>query len=157
MLKWDELSDVLIDVELTLNNRPLSYVEDDIDMPILTPNVMMFGQHNCVPDEDPDDIDDRDLRNLQNCKNNIWNRWRNEYLRGLREQHNLSHKEKPTVLNVGDVMLIKGESRNRAKWKIGIVTKLIIGRDAIVRGAVLRAGRDHLERAVQHLYPMELQ
>ena len=85
MLNWDELSEVLIDVELSLNNRPLSYVEDDIDMSILTPNVMMFGQHNCVPDEDADDIDDRDLRKraryLKNCKNKIWNRWRNEYIR----------------------------------------------------------------------------
>ena len=26
----------------------------------------------------------------------------------------------------------------------------------VVRGAILRAGRDHLERAVQFLYPLEL-
>ena len=41
-------------------------------------------------------------------------------------------------------------------WKYGIVTKLISGRDGVIRGAKLRAGKDHLERAVQHLYPMEL-
>ena len=54
-------------------------------------------------------------------------------------------------------MLIKGEERNRAKWKFWIVTNLIRGQDGIVRGAILRAGRDPLERAVQHIYPMELQ
>ena len=47
-------------------------------------------------------------------------------------------------------------TRVHAKWKIGIVTKLIIGKDKVVRGAKLRAGKDHLERAVQHLYPLEL-
>ena len=33
---------------------------------------------------------------------------------------------------------------------------MIYGRDEIVRGAILRAGKNDLERAVQHLYPMEL-
>ena len=31
-----------------------------------------------------------------------------------------------------------------------------MGRDGIVRGAKLRAGKGVLERAVQHLYPLEL-
>ena len=53
-------------------------------------------------------------------------------------------------------MLIKGDEKNRCKWKIGIVTTLITGRDGEIRGARLRAGRSYLERAVEHLYPMEL-
>ena len=53
-------------------------------------------------------------------------------------------------------MLIKGEEKNRSKWKMGIVTSLITGRDGEVRGATLRAGRAYLERGVEHLYPMEL-
>ena len=28
MLKWKELEEILLDVEVTLNNRPLSYIED---------------------------------------------------------------------------------------------------------------------------------
>ena len=53
-------------------------------------------------------------------------------------------------------MLIKGEERNRGKWKIGIITNLISGRDNIVRAARLRAGKAHLERAIQQLFPLEL-
>ena len=160
LLSREELEDVLIDVELCLNNRPLSYVEDDIDFPVLTPNTMMFGQRYNLPEEDADNEPDRDLRKraryLQRCKEHMWNRWTNEYLRGLRERHDLTHDEQSNVINVGDVMLIKGEQRNRAKWKIGIVSRLISGNDGVVRGAVLKSGRDTLERAVQHLYPMEL-
>ena len=33
LLRWNELQEVLLDVEITLNNRPLSYVEDDVQMP----------------------------------------------------------------------------------------------------------------------------
>ena len=36
-LSWDELQDVLLDIEVTLNNRPLGYQEDDIELPALTP------------------------------------------------------------------------------------------------------------------------
>ena len=160
-MSWDELTEVLLDVELSLNNRPLGYVEDDVQMPILTPNVLTFGHPNHVPEEDVCDIEDTDLRKraryIRECKSKLWSRWSNEYIRSLRERHNLTHDGKLNHINIGDVMLIKGEERNRAKWKIGIVTKLIRGRDEIVRGAILRAGKDHLERAVQHLYPMELQ
>jgi transposase InsO family protein len=35
-LTWDELSEVLLDVEIQINRRPLSYVEDDIQLPNLT-------------------------------------------------------------------------------------------------------------------------
>ena len=160
-LTWNELIDVLLDVELTRNNRPLSYVGDDVQMPILTPNVMLFGQPNYLPDHDMDDIDDRDLRKrvrlLNTCKMKIWNRWSNECTKGLRERHSLKHHGKTNTLNIGDVMLIKGKEKNRGHWKFGIIQDLIKGRDGIVRGAKLKAGKLTLEQAVQHLYPLELQ
>ena len=46
--------------------------------------------------------------------------------------------------------------KNRGKWKIGVVTDLIKGRDGIVRAAKLRVGASCIERAVQHLFPLEL-
>ena len=36
------------------------------------------------------------------------------------------------------------------------MTKLIKGRDGVVRTIRLRAGKSYLERACQHLYPIEL-
>ena len=43
-LTWAELQDVLLDVEVALNNRPLSYVEEDVQLPLLTPNMLQFGR-----------------------------------------------------------------------------------------------------------------
>ena len=37
-----------------------------------------------------------------------------------------------------------------------IVQEFIKGKDVIIRGAKLRAGKSYLERPVQHLYPLEL-
>ena len=53
-------------------------------------------------------------------------------------------------------MIIKSDERNRGKWKLGIVEKLIPGRDQVVRAVRLRAGKSYLERPVQHLFPLEL-
>ena len=84
LLSWQELEEVLVDVEITLNDRPLSYVEDDVALPILTPNSMMFPTTNILPDLQPHHIADVDLRHrakhLRQCKDAMWKRWSNEYL-----------------------------------------------------------------------------
>ena len=39
-----------------------------------------------------------------------------EYLVALREKHNLKNKDKNLKINVGDVVMIKGEEKNRGHW-----------------------------------------
>ena len=159
-LTFKELQDVMLDIQLVLNNRPLSYCEDDIQLPMLTPNMMIFGKANYLMELSPEDIEERDLRKrakyLKKCKDALWQRWKREYMRALRERHNLTHDGKEKELRRGDVMLIKGDEKNRGLWKIGIVEQLIPGRDGVVRGVKLRAGKSFMERPIQFLYPLEL-
>ena len=49
-LSFEELKEVFLDVEIALNGRPLSYVEDDAKLPVLTPNSMLFSQPNILPE-----------------------------------------------------------------------------------------------------------
>ena len=72
LLSWMELQEVLLDVEVALNNRSLDYVEDDIQMPILTPSSLLHIQPNVLPELE-----------LSKCKDAVWSRWTKEYLRGL--------------------------------------------------------------------------
>jgi len=159
-LRWSELEEVLLDIEVALNNRPLSYVEDDVQMPLLTPSAMLFGQPSQLPEQEPDTIEDVDLRKraryLRKCKDALWTRWQTEYLKALRERHNMKSNARETTLKPGDVMIIKSDERNRRKWKLGIVDQLFEGRDGVVRGVRLRAGKSYLERPIQHLYPLEV-
>ena len=158
-LTWEELADVLLDIEITLNNRPLSYIEDDLQNPVLTPNSLMFVSSNVLPEMQPHRVDDRDLRKrvkfLKRCKEVVWKRWRNEYIRGLRERH-IMLEGKPHTLSFGDVVIIKSDERNRGEWPLGIVEELYEGKDGIVRAVKLRAGKNFMERPIQHLYPLEL-
>ena len=155
-LNWNELEDVLPDVEVTLNNRPLDYVEDDVQLPLITPNTMQFIGTTMLPEKESH----RKLRDLhkraeylKRCKDHMWKQWTNEYLRGLQERHNL---RKGITFAVRDVVMIHSEDRSRGKWPLGIIEALYTGRDGVVQGAKLRAGSGHIERPVNHLYPLEL-
>ena len=53
-LFWKELEEMLLNVEVTLNNQPLCYVEDDVQLPVLTSSAM-FGQPKPLTDEDLDE------------------------------------------------------------------------------------------------------
>ena len=49
-LRWSKLEEVLLDVEINMNNRPLTYIEEDIQRPILTPNSMILGRDTNMVD-----------------------------------------------------------------------------------------------------------
>ena len=52
--------------------------------------------------------------------------------------------------------MIKGESKKRGKWKIGIISELFQGKDDHIRDARVKTPRDYLGRPIQLLYPPEL-
>ena len=68
----------------------------------------------------------------------------------------ICRKENRPTLAIRDVVIIKAEKRNRNLWRLGIVTEIFKGKDKVVRAAKIKCGKSELERAVQHLYPMEL-
>ena len=55
----------------------------------------------------------------------MWNRWTKEYVRGLRERHNLKHGDRKPSIAEGDVVLVQGE-KDRNYWKLGIVKELYL-------------------------------
>ena len=61
-LNWWEFSEIITDIEVALNGRPLSYVKDDHQLPVLTPNSLLYPQSNVIPDLDVHHIDEHDLR-----------------------------------------------------------------------------------------------
>ena len=50
ILTWEELSEVILDVEVTMNNRPLTYQEEVFQLPPLTPNSLLFSNSNYLPE-----------------------------------------------------------------------------------------------------------
>ncbi|XP_028419027.1 uncharacterized protein LOC114544609 [Dendronephthya gigantea] len=159
-LEWSELEDVVLDIEVTLNNRPLGYVDEDIQQPVLTPNSMLQINPNSLPELEAHRIEDANLKRrakfLKRCKQTMWNRWSREYIRSLRGQHRQTGQKCSDHPKVGDIVIVQEENQPRNRWKLAMVTRLISGRDNVTRGAVLKTGKGTLERPIQHLYPLEL-
>eukprot|EP00794_Sanderia_malayensis_P001492 gene1492-biopygen1236 len=159
-LSFDELKELLLDVEMTMNNRPFSYIEDDLQLPVLTPNMMLLSDKNVLLQFDASEMKDGDLRKrakyLSKCRD-LWKRWKTEYVRSLRERHNMKSRNQDKQIAIGQIVMIHGEEKNRGVWKIGVIEQLTQGRDGIVRAVRLRTGKNKIERAVQMWYPLELQ
>ena len=85
-MTYNELGEILLDVEINMNNRPLAYVEDEIQLNVLTPNSMIFGRDvktiNSTAEGDSDEWKKR-KRYVQRCKENAWKRWKHECLAAL--------------------------------------------------------------------------
>ena len=83
-------------------------MEDDVQLPLLTPNSMLTINPSYLPEEA------------------LWNRWSREYVRSLREQRRRAGGEQTPYPTVGDVVIIKGEKKNGNTWKLGIIIELIM-------------------------------
>ena len=100
------------------------------------------------------------VRYLSRKKDHFWTRWHREYLVDLREYHRLNCVEPDRVARVGDVVLVHQENTSRSSGKVGVIKKLIVGRDEKVRGAqvkIIAKGKPvYIDRPVQKLYPLEV-
>ena len=170
-LTYDELLTALVEVEMVLNSRPLTVVSaEDLEEP-LTPSHLIVGYRlreapdpQC-PDHDEFEVDSdiatKRARYLNRTISQFWQRWRKEYLVGLREMHcQPKRKSHAPRIAVGDVVIILDE-QPRAMWKLGIVEELLIGADGENRAAVLRVSNQGraskcLRRPVQRLYPIQM-
>ena len=110
-LSWTELTEVLLDIEITLNNRPLTYMEEDVQLPPLTPNLLLFINTNVLLELAPYHLEEKNIRKrakfLQQCKRAVWKRWTTKYLRALREQHRLKSGGTGRTITEGEVVIIK--------------------------------------------------
>ena len=77
-------------------------------------------------------------------------------MKSLRERHRLQEVKGIRAPAVGEIVILKGEEKNRNLWKLGKVVELIHGRDGVVRGAKVQIGKGILEKTPQHLFPLEL-
>ena len=64
---------------MQINRRPLDYLEDNIEMPTLTPVMFLFQCTAHLSEEESWRIKEKDLRKkakfLKMCKDSLWRQW----------------------------------------------------------------------------------
>ncbi|XP_068671091.1 uncharacterized protein [Montipora foliosa] len=159
-LSYEAMESVVMDIERNLNNRPLTYVEAEGEEEVLTPNVIIWGR-DAYPIEDIELIEDdkeklmKMNKRLEEAKAHARRRWKRGYIHSLMEGHRLNQEEGATPV-VGEVALVVGDETNRGEWKKGKVSRLIQGKDGVVRGVILLHKGHNIERPLQLVCPLEI-
>ena len=167
-----ELYTLVVEIEGTLNNRPLTYLSADEFDKALTPNHLICGRrleqlpdlninHCTEEDLSPDNLNRRQ-QYLAKLLRHWWNRWKREYLVDLRETHNLSssHCGEPCIKE-GDIVTIHQDKMPRGFWRLGKVETIIQSKDKNVQGATIKVVSPNgkltvINRPLSKLYPVEV-
>ena len=127
-LSFENLETVIMDIEINMNNRPLTYVESESgEEQVLTPNVLIRGENTYLINNDMKSDDD-ELTNMQKritkAKANAWKRWQREYIHSLMESQRINGKPAKAP-EIGEIVLVIGEEKNRSEWKKGKVLRQV--------------------------------
>ena len=94
--RWDQLEIVLFEVELIINNAPLTYVYPNTIETCLTPNHLLFGRQLLYSSNTPSTVAAKltvllnTTDNTNRISNHFWDRWKHEYVVNLREIQQIS-------------------------------------------------------------------
>ncbi|EFX63919.1 hypothetical protein DAPPUDRAFT_334814 [Daphnia pulex] len=77
------------------------------------------------------------------------------YLPALREYHQATKKNNPTVIKERDVVLVH-DDKPRKDWKMAVVEKLIRSQDGQIRAADIRTANGKTNRPISKLYPLQV-
>ena len=162
------LETIIVEIEATLNDRPLMFVSSELGDPEpLTPAHLLHGRRiTCLPYElvEMDELTDSSYREAGQIQKkakvqaavlrDFRKRWRHEYLTSLREHHKASGNN-AQYIRQGDVVIVHNDTP-RTTWKMAVVTDLITGKDGLVLSAAIRTVNGSTTRPITKLYPLEL-
>ena len=118
-LTYEELLTVVVEVEMILNCRPLSYVSGEDTEEPLTPSHLLCGRRlMSLPDSNTSDTPDYDIdvqpqdlsrrmQHLSNVLNHFWKRWRNKYLIELQNAHCYLNQNTLPELTLSELYLLE--------------------------------------------------
>ncbi|XP_069161797.1 uncharacterized protein [Procambarus clarkii] len=163
-----EFQTVAIEIEARVNNRPLTYLSDDVlQREPLSPAHLMYGKPLStlvsLTDEEPEDpsyVRESDL--VQRFKHlsrviSRWNDvWTREYLTALREYHYGANKPYNRIkLNPGDIVLVDSDGLH-SEWPIGQIVSVRPDSQGILRIVKVKCRGNTTLKTLDKLVPLEL-
>ena len=164
----EDLYTLVAEVENRVNNRPLTYVSDDInELEALTPSHLIYGRRlKSLPsvtrpvEDDPGFLEHQNLNERYQKLSHIINKWQDtwkkDYLVSIREKfYGVAPSRKLNrTLKDGDVVVVQGLGP-RAEWPLGRVEETYPDEKGAVRLVKLRMKTGTALRTVDKLFPLE--
>lgn len=162
-----QLVTVTAELEGIVNSRPLTYVGQEPDSMILTPNhflTVKFPTFN-INDIPTGETSAKDKiiklwKKANEYLNQVWRNWEHHYLLSLRERNEkvkAQYRNTSRLPKIGEAVLIMDESHERGSWKIAIISNLIQSNDGEIRSVQLKtpSGNPTI-RPITKIAPLEL-
>jgi hypothetical protein len=157
----EEFHTCVVASEGILNARPLTMVTSDTgDVLPLSPFHLCAGRGLLqLPDYLARDQWQQPLavrwRQRQHLKNAFWQCWIKLYLK--EQMCSKKWHLRQNAPKVGQIVIVNDGSTSRSQWPLARVESLVVGRDGLVRSAILkRCGTDTpIRRAIHYIYRFE--
>ncbi|XP_041971008.1 uncharacterized protein LOC121740050 [Aricia agestis] len=150
-LTFEEFSTLLARIEAVLNSRPISPLSSDpTDYQPLTAGHFLIGRPlTALPEHT---IDDRVISPLkrfqliQSLSQRFWALWTKSYLHTLQIRSKWLSSSSPP--KIGELVLLKEDNLPPLQWKMGRITRLLPGKDGVIRVVDLATSQGQLRRPV---------
>ncbi|XP_073942447.1 uncharacterized protein [Choristoneura fumiferana] len=171
MLKDNQLSTIVKEIEAVVNSRPLTSVDSEPDY-VLKPSDFLTAGKVITLEEAENESEPQIMTTTKTELIKGWKRalimlkefkemFYNRYLLSLRERYGHLPREPRITSKLtpspGQIVQIKGDSKNRNDWKVGKITELIPSADSLCRAAIVQVGDTEYTRSIAHLYPLEIE
>ena len=157
-IREDQLITTLVQIEGTINSRPLTSISDDTDdLTVLTPNRFIPGRSlngQGVVDINEKDIDSRRKWKVVESLSNIdWKRFTKEYIPSLNVRKKWNKVERNVKVN--DIVFLYDSNTPRSFWPLARVIKVHPSKGELVRSVTLNLPNTTLVRPVNKLCLLE--
>ena len=130
-----------------MNNRPLTYLGEEPDQTVLTPNVLIKGPDTraqfLTTDLESSHHEHKEVTKrllyLERVRCQLKKRWQNEYLHALQERHHRNLGSSQPIPTPNSVVMYSDENVIKPKWQLGRVLSHIVGKDGVIRGLVIKS------------------
>ena len=163
----DELETVLREIQCRLNNRPLTYLDEEGPLVPLTPSHLLTGRiidplPSLVTEDstDPTFLDhiqlNENLSHVSSMINHFEKMWRTEYLTSLRERHyGAKGASQVRMPKVGEVVIVERQGPQHG-WPLGRIINLHPDSENIVRSVDVLCEGTVSKRTIDKLVPLEI-
>ena len=169
---------ILSDVQLAVNNRPLTFVDRESSIDAITPNDLISPSshfHSLIITDIEQNLEDLDNFVPEDARvdfvNSLQRRdillsrfqrdWYPAYLASLRVRHTNGYPSinaTPKFLKAGSVVLVRHPVKSRPYWSMARITEIVPGSDGKIRVVKIRTSQGKESCiSVSNLYPLELE
>lgn len=159
-LTYEEFFTITTQVEACLNSRPISPLSNDPNDPSpLTPgHFLTGGPLTAIPEPNFLEYKDNILSRwqlVQKITQDFWKRWSKEYIHHLQSRSKWAIN-RPNEINIGDLVIIKGESNNPLQWPTGRVVQCHSGSDGVTRVLSVRTLQGVIKRGITKVFKLPI-